>query len=105
VSEKMRNSKNREITFMEKSKMIKSYFDGAENKKQLIKKLSELTKLDKSEFCLMCNKPIQAGSNIYKFRSEKNYVFYCCKCLKPESLENRNKQFKDVMTKLESEND
>jgi len=101
----MRNSKNREITFMEKSKMTKSFFDAVENKKQLIKKLSELIKLDKSEFCLMCRKSVPAGIHIYKFRSEKNYVFYCCKCLKPESLENRNKQFKDVMTKRESEND
>ena len=103
----MRNSKNREITFMEKSKMIKSHFDAVENKKQLIKKLSELIKLDKSEFCLMCNKSQQAGTHVYKFRSESQKMinFYCCECLKPESLENRNKQFKDVMTKKESEND
>jgi len=87
--------------------MIKSHFDAVENKKQLIKKLSELTKLDKSKFCGMCNKSLQAGSHAYKFRSESQKMinFYCCECLKPESLENRNKQFKDVMTKKESEND
>ena len=103
----MRNSKNREITFMEKSKMTKSFFDAVENKKQLIKKLSELTKLDKSRFCGMCNKSLQSGTHVYKFRSESQKMinFYCCECLKPNSLENRNKQFKDVMTKLESEND
>ena len=64
----MRNSKNREITFMEKSKMTKSFFDAVENKKQLIKKLSELTKLDKSRFCGMCNKSLQAGIHVYKFQ-------------------------------------